>query len=312
MTSPPRTTGNASRRRRKLNQPLIKSVIVLFASAITAVGSAATGIGAHLAFAPMLTWMFGYSPEKAQGTALRFSFAAIVATGITYFALHGQPLPHLGRGLLLVIGATLGALAAAPVTPKPTATGVRRALHGIAILVALFTVTEATHLTAVTRTEAHLAQWSSWWQLLLLGLVAGALTQAARLTGGTLLVPALFFLTAVPDRISATGIRPLTASEAVIDALIVVLYASLLPAWGYAQRRLVDSTYLTPAIFGGVAGGALGGWLLTQLAERSILILFGIVAMFFAAREIYRLATDPPPTLQVAEPQSENPGAPEP
>ena len=203
------------RPRRKLNQSLIKSAIVFIAAGITAAGSAVTGIGAHLGFAPMLTWMFGYAPEKAQGTALRFSLAGGLAAILTFCALQshaafpasqGQLFAfgatigiHLLRGILLVIGATVGAIVAAPITPKPTATGLLRALQGIAILVTLFTITEAMHLSAVTRSDVHYAHWSAWWQLILLGLGVGAVTQCARLTGGTLLLPALYFLTSAPD-----------------------------------------------------------------------------------------------------------------
>ncbi|HLJ54756.1 MAG TPA: TSUP family transporter [Chthonomonadaceae bacterium] len=309
MTNPP--AGGRGARRRKLNQPLIKSIIVAAAAGIAAIGSAITGIAAHLGFAPMLTWMFGYSAEKAQGTALRFTIAAslgaivayalfcdaarhaaaaaagaLVASRIGHFlALHGT------RGLLLSIGATIGAILAAPLTPKPTATGLLRALQGIAIAATLFTGTEALHLTAITRSTVHYALWSSWWQLVLLALAVGAITQAARLTAGTLLVPALFFLTAVPD---VGGVRPLEASEAVVEALVVVLLVSLLPAWTYVQRGIADRTYMAPALVGGLLGGFYGGWLLAMLVERAILGVFAVVGMYFAAREIFRLATASP------------------
>jgi uncharacterized membrane protein YfcA len=304
MTNPPQTNSRGSRGRRKLNQPLIKSLIVLAAAAGAAAGSAITGIGAHLGFAPMVTWMFGYAPEKAQGVALRFTLVAALTTIITYLVLQDHAAVHISRGLLLVIGATIGAIIAAPVTPPSHAIGARRALQAIAIVVAIFTITESAHLTALTRSETHYAHWSAWWQLLLLAIVGGAVTQAARLTGGTLLVPSLFFLTAVPDRIAATGLRPLTAAEAVIEALIVVFVASLLPAWGYTQRRIADSTYAMPTTIGAIVGGAFGGWILPLLLERSILVAFGIVAMFFAAREIARLATEPstPPPAEPPDP----------
>ena len=138
MTNPPQSSRAGMPRRRKLNQSLIKSVIVLLAAAVSALGSAMSGIGAHLGFAPMLAWMFGYHPEKAQATALRFSLVAALATILTYCALqdpaghaaHGRDLVgyllyktlhhaslHASRGLFLAVGATFGALAAAPVTP---------------------------------------------------------------------------------------------------------------------------------------------------------------------------------------------------
>lgn len=298
------TSGPRSISRRKLNQPLIKTVIVFFAAAIAAIGSAITGFGAHLAFAPMLTWMFGYAPDKAQGTALRFSLAAALAAVTTGLWLasaaphvagsHGLSAQlgyasfHVGRGFLLTVGATVGAILAARVTPRPAASGLLRALQAIAILVAVFTVTEAAHLSSVTRSDVHYADWSAWWQIILVGAAVGALTQAARLTAGTLLVPAVYFLTGGP------GGQSLSAAEAVVQSLVVVVYAGLLPLLGYVQRKLVDTTYLTAATIAGIIGGAIGGWFLGLLLERSILIFFGVVAMFFAAREVARLAATAP------------------
>ena len=53
------------------------------------------------------------------------------------------------------------------------------------------------------------------------------------------------------------------------------------------------------AVIGGIIGGVFGGWLLTILYERSILLFSGLVAMFFAAREIYRLVLAPTTALEV-------------
>ena len=52
---------------RKLNVNGIKTIVVFFAAVGTAMGSAVTGFGAQIAFAPMLTWMLGFSSEKAPG-----------------------------------------------------------------------------------------------------------------------------------------------------------------------------------------------------------------------------------------------------
>lgn len=290
------------RRKRKLNQPLIKSIIVALASVAAGIGSAVTGIGGHVGLAPMLSWMFGYSPEKAQGTALRFSLAAAIAAVCTYFIRNGGVTVHTGRGLLLFLGATLGALIAAPFTPKANRVGLRRVLQAAGIVVALFTITEATHLSAFRAT--HYASWSAWWQLLLLGIAVGGGTQASRLAGGTLLLPALFFLTALPhgslaerEIIARGGVARLLAQEAVIESLLVVIFAGLLPAWSYGRRNLVATTYVAPAVVGGIIGGAAGAWLLPLLLERSVLIFFGLTAMFFAAREIARLAVESLPAV---------------
>ena len=136
-----------------------------------------------------------------------------------------------------MIGATVGAILATPVTPKPSSVGVLRVLQAVAIVVAIFTITEATHLTAVTRSNAHYAQWSAWWQILLVGCAVGAATQGARLTGGTLLVPALYFLTAIPE---GPGLRTLAASACLPAIFKRSPPRSSLPAdspYGCARRQ---------------------------------------------------------------------------
>jgi uncharacterized membrane protein YfcA len=165
-------------------------------------------------------------------------------------------------------------------------------LQSVGIVVATFVVIEAIHLSAVTRSSVHYAYWDSWWQMGLLGLVTGALSQATGLAGGVLLVPALFFLTGVHENGTMRG---LTSNEAVALSLLVVFCACLLPSWSYGKRGLCDPTYLNWAVVGGLAGGAFGGWLLAHLLERSVLLAFALLAMFFSGRELARLAMESGP-----------------
>ena len=78
----------------------------------------------------------------------------------------------------------------------------------------------------------------------------------------------------------------------------------MLPAWGYGQRGLVDTDYSGAAIMGGVLGGVGGGIVLAYADPRAVLLLFGVVAMFLCARELYLLTMlspdePPPPTPEI-------------
>src|SRR5579883_2766807 len=93
------------KRRKPLNIVLWKSIIVAVAGGVTGLGSALTGLGAQMAFAPMLTWMLGFRPEKAQGTALRYALFASAVAVAAFGAARGLPGGFFWRALLLFIGA---------------------------------------------------------------------------------------------------------------------------------------------------------------------------------------------------------------
>ena len=135
---------------------------------------------------------------------------------------------------------------------------------------------DASHRASPAPTS-HYAHWSAWWQILLLGLVVGAVTQAARLAGGTLLVPALFFLTAMPDRLRRGCARSLPA-EAVIEALIVVFLRRrcFLPgatrSAGWWMRPICSARRLP----GRSDRRRVRRLAADALLERSILVVFGV------------------------------------
>src|SRR5947209_3676821 len=111
MNTPPESTSKRMpRRRRPLNVPLIKALIVLVIGGVTAVGSALTGIGAQVSFAPMLTWMLGFNADKARGTAMRYAvFVSLAAfIGMMVGQGGGKIAGYCGIGVLLSLGATVG------------------------------------------------------------------------------------------------------------------------------------------------------------------------------------------------------------
>lgn len=264
------------RRRKQLNLPLIKSWIVFGVGLITAVGSALTGLGAQVAFAPMLTWMLGFAADKALATALRYGMATAFAAVIGAFVAHVAPSAFLGRGLLLAVSATIGAYFITPLAMKPGVRAQYRLFQSIGVAITLFTIVQTSHLSAWD--VPHFAAWQSFGPLAVLGLAVGALTQVLGLASGTLLVPTLYFLAGF------------SAKGAVALSLLVVALASALPAWSYTKRGLADLTYGNWAVLGGLVGGFGGGLLLSVVPERVVLYLFAVVAMLLCGRELARTA----------------------
>jgi uncharacterized membrane protein YfcA len=282
-----------TRRRKPLNVPLIKSMIVLFMGSLTAFGSALTGIGAQVVFAPLLTWMLGFSLEKAKGTALRYTIFVSLSTLIGVFLVQGTGniVGYCWRGELLAIGATVGALMALPLAPKPAQLARRRLMQSLGVLLCLFVVIQAGHLSRLTQDSLHYAHWNSWWALLILGTAVGILTQVTGLAGGVIMVPALYFL------------GGFNAFDSIALSLFVVALVSLLPAWSYSKQGIADTTYGNYAVIGGLIGGLLGGIALMRFQEKFLLIFFGAVAMFLSARELYRINME---TIPAQEPPSES------
>jgi uncharacterized membrane protein YfcA len=277
-----------TRARRPLNLTRVKSVIVFFAGGLTALGSALTGLGAQVAFAPMLTWMLGFGPEKAAATAWRYAAAAALAAVVgvcvaTRVTMQAYRLPdvipvYLLHGALLFLGATIGALLAAPLAQDRAPRGRRQLFQFVGILVTLFVILQTTRQSWLNAT--HFTAWNVWWQLALLGLAVGALTQALGLASGILMVPALIYF------------GGFTASQSIALSLLVITLASALPAWTYTRQGLADTTYGNAALLGGILGGFGGGLLLAHLPEKVLLYLFAVIAMFLCGRELARLTTE--------------------
>lgn len=273
MTQPP-THGVP--RRRQLNIEGIKRWIVLFVGALTALGSAVTGIGAQVAFAPMLTWMLGFNADKAQGTALRYATSVTFAVVVGLIVGHHATVGYFGRGFLLFLGATIGAVLAASFTKNGKLTTLHRIFQTVGIGVTLFTLLQAVRLSPLI--NPHFASWGGYGAVTLLGLGVGALTQIFGLPGGLLMVPTLFFL------------GGFTGWEAIALSLLVIALASILPSWSYARRGLVDTVFGSSAVLGGLIGGFAGGLLLPSLTDGVALALFAVVGMFLCARELARTA----------------------
>ena len=271
-----------ARRRGPLNIMGIKRGIVLVSGFFTALVSVITGLGAQMAFAPMLIWMLGFSAEKSQGTALRYAvFAALTGLLGALFLQRGL-LTTLPDGLPLFLGATFGAVLAAKATPAPTNFSARRIFQTIGVGVTLFVIVQAGQRSLFGPTAGF--RGSTFPTLLLFGAVTGAISQSMTLPSGLLLIPALTFW---------GGYH---AVQAILLSLVVVLLAGLLPAWSYGRRGLSDRFYGDAAILGGLPGGFLGGILLLKLGggehgDRVVLTLMAAVAMFLCGRELARLMT---------------------
>lgn len=270
-------------RGRKLNVPLIKSVVMFALGIGVGVGEAVTGIGAQVAVGPMLIFLLGFAAEKAGGTALVFSLFGAAAGA---FGAHRAGVPiHVVDALILALGAVIGAILTAGPAADPRAQNslkrARRVGHSLVMLLGVYV------LSAVLRPRfgglsAPLPFLQTTGGLFVVGLVCGALSQLFQISSGVLLVPALVLL---------TGRAP---AEAIAMSLIVAAAAAVLPAITYTTRGLVDSRFGPWMALGGALGGLAGGLLLGYLARESgitaslPIVAFSLVAMYLSAWALWK------------------------
>lgn len=295
-----RDESDIGRPRRRLDVARIKLVVVSLGGAFSALLSAFTGITPQASFAPMLGWMLGFSREKSQATAMRATAGtaiacvigaiwrasvtaviAPVAAGTERAAApssvvpHGMPL----KVLELFVGATVGAVLFAKAVPRPGQANLRRALLFVGVCIGVYVGAEGAHFTGASYRQ-QVTNLSFIY--LLLGIASGALSQVSGLASGIILVPGLYF------------VAGLSAHQSILVSLTVIGLAALLPAWSYSRRGAGDSQYGSAGMVGGIACGFVAGAILTLMSERLLLLLFALLAMFLSAREISRLALDPP------------------
>lgn len=293
-------SASTPKRRRTLNITAIKCVIVACVGLVTAVGSAVSGVGAQVGFAPMLTWMLGLGAEKAQATALRFAVLAAAAAALGAYVertMHPAAM-HLPMGagtyvaaaFAIAVAATIGAVFAAPVARRFSSSTARRLFQVLGVWIGLIVLVNTARHGGMWNTVVRSPISFGW--LPLIGFAVGGLTQVTSLAGGVLLVPALIYVGGLP------------APQAAAISMLVIALAGALPAVSYASKGLVDPLYGLWAAGGGVVGGFCGGALLPFFSDRGVSVVFGLVAMFLSARELARISFErsapaPPPRLDL-------------
>lgn len=267
-------------RRKKLNVPLIKGVIMMGLGAFFGMLSALTGISPLIAAVPMIVFLLGFQPARAQGTALAYSLCA--AIGGAAGARAGGATPDFVVGLIVAFGATLGAVLVGKAATGPRAKYLMRIGQSLAIILAIYVLGEALrHRIGGPRalTLDFLIQNRAIGAFII-GIAVGAVAQLFQVTTGIFLVPALVYLAA----------RPLP--EAISTSLVVVAVASLLPTLGYAAKQAIDKGPGYWLCMGGALGGLAGGVLLGRLGFDSQLplILFGLGAMILSGWTLSRIS----------------------
>jgi uncharacterized protein len=266
--------------KKKLNVPVIKGVVMMLVGAFFGLLGALTGISPQIAAVPIIVFLLGFQPARAQGTALAYSLC--VAIGGVAGATASGLRPDYTVGLIIAFGATLGAVAVAKPSTGPNAKLLLRIGQSLAILVSIYVIGEALkqRVGGPKSLGIDLLLQNRAVGALVVGLAVGILAQLFHIAMGVVLVPALIYLAARP------------VSDSVATSLVVVGIASLLPALSYSAKGAVDKGAGYWMCVGGLLGALSGGALLGQFGIDSVipLVLFGVSAMILSGWTLSRMS----------------------
>lgn len=269
-----------SQKRKKLNIPAIKAAIMMGLGIGFGLLAGVTGISPQIAAVPMIVFLLGFQPAKAQGTALAYSLCT--AVGAVAGATAGGTSPDYFVGFVIALGATIGAILASKVASGSRAKTMMRTGQSLAIMISLYVLMEAfRQRVGGPRTlvlEFLVANRAVG--ALIVGLAVGAVAQSFQVTAGIFLVPALIYF---------VGLR---IGDAIATSLTVILFASLLPTFGYAARQAVDKGAGFWMCVGGAIGGLGGGFMLGRMGLETYapLVFFGLAAMILSGWTLSRLS----------------------
>jgi uncharacterized membrane protein YfcA len=250
--------------------------------------SAFTGISAQVAMAPSLVFLLGFSQEKSTGTAL--SYALLTACGAVIGASLNGLNPPLLTGIILTVGATLGAVFTAMKANAPSMKRSQQIAQSLAMILAIYVLGEAVRRPLGGPAAMQIEFLRTSLGLFLVGVVCGALSSLFRVANGILMVPAMIYL------------GNLHVSAAILTSSVVTALAAVLPTLSMNARQYVDRRTGAWLMAGGLLGGMLGGLLLSALSPFSQatpsplpFAVFGLCAMFLCAWMLAKLSQESPP-----------------
>lgn len=212
-----------------------------------------TGVGTGSFTAPVIAYLFGFTANRARGAALTLMLAAASPAVIIYAKAGYMNWPLAG---LSALGMVTGAVIGTRLTVGKNQSILRK-------LVALVLVAAGIHIAMAS--FAHSGSFDvSLLQGLAVGFGAGLIGGAAGIAGGSLLIPALVILLAVPQK----------AAQSV--ALAVIILASLPLAAAYCTGGSADRKFILQLAAGGVLGACVGAVTATGMPMSLLMIVFGV------------------------------------
>lgn len=214
------------------------------------------GIGGGLIAIPALVWLFGFSQQVAQGTAL----VMIVPNVLLGFWLYRKHNPiEMKSALLIGLPSVLSTYVTALYASSLDSHFLRLAFAGFLMGVS------ALLLSQLKPKKQALSAGVSWprWCLSLLGLVSGVFSGLFTVGGGLIVAPALLKFFNTHRQTTAQGLALAAVTPGAVVALSV-----------YAAASHVDWWAGIPMAMGGLMSMSWGVGLAHKLPEKLLRLLF--------------------------------------
>lgn len=247
-------------------------LVYLLLGLVAGTASSLLGIGSGVLIVPVLSGFLLVPLRRAIGVSIVTVFS-IVVVGVASEALLKENIRWL-LALILAIGAQVGVWIGAKVGPKIP----ERVLRYTFILVLLFTAAKMANLVPGGQSFGLVRHggWFSPWTflVLLLGVLAGALSVLLGIGGGVVVVPGLLFL------VEGLGFRAARATS-----LAMILPTALTGTFVHIRQKNVLWRSVIPLVIPGFIG-AVSGVILANVVAPVYLrqIIFPIFLCILVAR----------------------------
>ena len=265
--------------------------LLVFAAAIaTGAFGALVGIGGGLIIVPLLSVVFGVDLHVAIATSL-LGVIAVSTTASAHYVRDG--LPDRRIALLLLTATSVGGLSGGYVAGLLDAHFLAGIFGVLLVLVAIQmfrahrrpipqVVGEAgplefdwTYIEPTTGVEVAYRARRAWLGVFA-SLLAGALSGLLGIGGGVVNVPNMNIVMSIPMRVATTTSTFMLGATAVASSVL------------YLDRGQVDPQIVAPVIVGVMLGGMAGARLAHRIPQRALLLVFVVVAGFFAIQMLLR------------------------
>jgi uncharacterized protein len=266
-------------------------LLILLASVAAGAFGALVGVGGGLILVPLLTIVFGVDIKVAVAASL-LGVIAVSTTASSAYLARGWVDRRLGLLLLVAtsIGGILGGYIAGLLDGRVVA-----GIFGVVLLfVALQMARRRSHVPPPANVAPGRHEFdSSYFEPTtgeevhyrarrvgvggLISIGAGALSGLLGIGGGVVNVPTMNVLMGIPIRVATSTSTYMLGATAVASALL------------YYSRGEIDGLLAAPVVVGMLVGARSGAQLAPRVPTRALQLVFGLIAIVFAAQMLLRV-----------------------
>ncbi|CAN5593211.1 sulfite exporter TauE/SafE family protein [soil metagenome] len=265
-------------------------LLILLASVAAGAFGALVGVGGGLILVPLLTIVFGVDIKVAVAASL-LGVIAVSTTASSAYLTRGWVDRRLG--LLLLVATSFGGILGGYIAGLLDGRVVAGIFGLVLVLVALQMARRRTHVPPPADVAPGRLEFdSSYFEPTtgeevhyrarrvgvggLISIGAGALSGLLGIGGGVVNVPTMNVLMGIPIRVATSTSTYMLGATAVASAVL------------YYSRGEIDGLLAAPVVVGMLVGARSGAQLAPRVPTRALQLVFGLIAIVFAAQMLLR------------------------